>query len=70
MTKTIVSGFLHGAVLRLALLSSLVLAVAACSVKRDVELPSNSSTGSDEMKSSPCACERLDFNSGGFEWLS
>lgn len=58
------------ALLRLALLSSLILAVAACSVKKDVELPTNSSTGSDEMKSSPCACEGLDFNSRGFEWLS
>lgn len=38
------------------------------SVTKDVELPSNSGAGSDEMKASPCACSEIKYDGSGFEW--
>ena len=35
---------------------------------KEVEMPKEG-TGTDEMKKSPCVCEPIPFNSGGFEWV-
>lgn len=59
-----------GLVLRLIAGAVLAGTIGACSVNKQVELPTNNSSGSDEMKASPCACQPLDFNSRGYEWAS
>lgn len=54
---------------RLILVVSLAVALSGCAVtKKDVEMPKEG-TGTDEMKKSPCACQPIEFNSGGFEWV-
>lgn len=54
---------------RLILVVSLSIALSGCAVtKKDVEMPKEG-TGTDEMKKSPCACQPIEFNSGGFEWV-
>jgi uncharacterized protein YceK len=54
---------------RLILVVSLVVVLSGCAVtKKDVEMPKEG-TGTDEMKKSPCACQPIEFNSGGFEWV-
>lgn len=47
---------------------ALTLLLGACASK-NVEMPGNTGEGSDEMRKSPCACEELDYNGRGFEWL-
>ena len=37
---------------------------------RDVELPDNTGPGPDENKPSPCVCNQLDYNGGGYTWRS
>lgn len=49
---------------------SLVVLAGCAAVEKDVEMPKNSGTGADEMKPSPCACERLDYDGRGYTWLS
>lgn len=57
--------------LKLAILALSLAVLAGCAaVEKDVEMPKNSGTGADEMKPSPCACQRLDFDGRGFTWLS
>ena len=46
-----------------------VLALAGCSATSGVEMPSNSGAGADEMRASPCACHRLDYDGHGFRWV-
>ena len=54
---------------RLIFVVSLAVALSGCAVtKKDVEMPKEG-TGTDEMKKSPCACQPIEFNSGGFEWV-
>lgn len=50
-------------------IAAAVLALSGCSTQ-SVELPTNAGDGSDEMKSSPCACQELEYDSRGFEWVS
>ncbi|MDP2699932.1 membrane lipoprotein lipid attachment site-containing protein [Thalassospira sp.] len=45
-----------------------VVLLSGCVTGKDVELPKEG-TGTDEMKKSPCVCDPIQFNSGGFEWV-
>ena len=40
--------------------------LSACTSKQ--ELPSNSGSGADLMRSSPCACNQIDYDGSGFKW--
>jgi hypothetical protein len=54
---------------RLFLTFSLVVFLGGCAVTgKDVEMPVEG-TGTDEIKQSPCVCDPVPFNSGGFEWV-
>ncbi|MBR9817298.1 MAG: lipoprotein [Rhodospirillales bacterium] len=54
---------------RLIIVFSAVVLLAGCAVTgKEVEMPKEG-TGTDEMKKSPCVCEPIPFNSGGFEWV-
>lgn len=46
-----------------------VLALAGCAGTMDVEMPSNSGSGADEMRGSPCACHELDYDGRGYRWI-
>ena len=48
----------------LIIIFSTVVLLSGCGV----ELPKEG-TGTDEMSKSPCVCDPIDFNSGGFEWV-
>lgn len=54
---------------RLIVVFSAVVLLTGCAVSgKEVEMPKEG-TGTDEMKKSPCVCEPIPFNSGGFEWV-
>lgn len=47
----------------------LVVLLSGCvSVSKDRESPKDG-TGTDQMKLSPCVCDPVKFNGGGFSWL-
>lgn len=48
----------------------LLLVGCTPSGRSNVEMPENNGSGSDLMRPSPCACEPIDFNSRGYEWVS
>ncbi|WP_417814401.1 MULTISPECIES: hypothetical protein [Thalassospira] len=53
----------------LIIIFSAVVLLSGCAVTDNgVELPKEG-TGTDEMSKSPCVCDPIDFNSGGFEWV-
>ncbi|WP_165792417.1 MULTISPECIES: hypothetical protein [Thalassospira] len=53
----------------LIIIFSTVVLLSGCAVTDNgVELPKEG-TGTDEMSKSPCVCDPIDFNSGGFEWV-
>jgi len=43
--------------------------LAACAAGSDTEMPSNSGSGSDKMRTSPCACAPVDFDGQVFQWV-
>ncbi|WP_413208336.1 hypothetical protein [Rhodospirillum sp. A1_3_36] len=53
--------------IRVLLLVLFTLSTSACA---DLEMPRNAGgNAADEMKLSPCACDPIDYNSEGFQWL-
>jgi len=42
--------------------------LAACAAGNGTEMPSNSGSGSDKMRSSPCACAPVEFDGQVFRW--
>ena len=45
-----------------------LLMLAACAGSK-TEMPANDGEGTDYMRKSPCACEQLDFDGRGFQWI-
>lgn len=46
-----------------------VVAVSGCApITKEVELPKDGS-GTDELKVSPCVCDPVEFDGGGFAWI-
>lgn len=50
------------------LLLGLALLLGACTVTADVELPENPE-GVDQMRISPCACSKIEYEGKTFKWL-
>lgn len=54
--------------MRTLFLALSLVVLTACGSPR--EMPSNSGSGSDEMRLSPCACLEIeDYDGRGFQWL-
>ncbi|WP_142850710.1 hypothetical protein [Telmatospirillum sp. J64-1] len=49
----------------------LVVTLSGCGLmSAEREMPKNSGAGTDEMKLSPCACQPLDYDGRGYQWVS
>ena len=53
---------------RLLALALAGVLLAACAAGNGTEMPSNSGSGSDKMRSSPCACAPVEFDGQVFRW--
>lgn len=43
--------------------------LGGCATRGNVEMPSNSGSGSDKMRTSPCACMPVEFDAQVFQWV-
>ncbi len=54
---------------KIAVFLALTISLSACVLTKNREMPANTGTGSDLMRSSPCACEPVDYDGRGFTRL-
>ncbi len=46
----------------------LLICISLSACTSNLELPSNSGSGADLMRESPCACNQIDYDGSGFKW--